>query len=243
MTSVPEAPSGNPGVGSSSEDLSPSRHWLVSLAVWFGWLPRLWFRTYRLVDVRGREPVERLLEKGRPAILVAWHDRMLGCGHYLRKRLVQRGSRLAVLSSLSRDGEIFAQLSTRAGFEVVRGSATRGGRQGLRKLYRTVKHEGISVGTAPDGPHGPAHEVKPGTIVLAQITGAPIIPLSCASRPTAHLTSWDRMAVPLPFAKVAVVVGDPIEIPSDLSSEEMQARATELGRILDALKLEAERAL
>lgn len=209
----------------------------------FSWLVRLLVRTYRMEVVTGAERVERLHEHPTPLVIAAWHEGLLSCGALLLRSLVKRGFPLALLVSLSRDGEILARLATKLGLEVVRGSTSRGGLSGLRRLYRTLSRRGLSVGIAPDGPRGPARECKPGGLLLAQIAGVPVLPMASAASSAWRLGSWDRMIVPRPFARVAIVVGEPFKLPASLSSDELAQAGLELGNTLDRLGEEALGAL
>jgi tetraacyldisaccharide 4'-kinase len=58
---------------------------------------------------------------------------------------------------------------------------------------------------------------------MAQLTNAPIISLTWAARPRWIATSWDRFQVPVPFARVSVVFGEPIFVPPSESSEDFEA--------------------
>ena len=51
---------------------------------------------------------------------------------------------------------------------------------------------------------------------LARLTGAPIIPLAVAAHRKATFNTWDRFELPLPFSRLAVLVGEPLYIrPTD----------------------------
>ena len=106
--------------------------------------------------------------------------------------------------------------------KVVRGSSSRRGGEGFRKLCRWAER-GASLCVAPDGPKGPKHEVKEGTIYLAQKTGLPILPVSYRAKEALTLKSWDGFVLPLPFTSVEVKCSDPIHVPSDLGPEERKS--------------------
>ena len=79
--------------------------------------------------------------------------------------------------------------------------------------------------------------------VLAQTSRAPILPFGIAARKSWTLASWDRMIVPRPFTDVALVVGEPQQIPRDLSGAELEAERLRLEELLDSLTLQAEAAV
>jgi lysophospholipid acyltransferase (LPLAT)-like uncharacterized protein len=118
---------------------------------------------------------------------------------------------LRVLVSRSRDGEMIARLVRRFGFVVVRGSSSRGGAEGLRGLARALR-EGHSVIVVPDGPRGPSETVKPGVVVLARLTGAPVVPMALGASSEWRARSWDGFRVPKPFARCVVRFGGPVRV-------------------------------
>lgn len=171
----------------------------------------------------GLEPLEPLWTARRPVIYAVWHARILMVP-WLNARLARtHGARLArVLTSRSRDGELAARLVSSFGLPVVRGSSSRGGAEALRQLAAAVR-AGEDVAVVPDGPRGPRERVQPGVIVLAALTGAPVVPFAFAARPARRLASWDRFVVPLPFARAAVVFGKPLAIARDAERETARA--------------------
>ena len=169
------------------------------------WALRLLARTLRIR--REERAVEPLWASHTPAIYVVWHARLLLLPHLYG----HRGAR--VLISSSRDGEMVARLVRRFGFEVVRGSSSRGGAGGLRGLARALG-EGHSVIVVPDGPRGPAETVKPGVVRLARLTGAPVVPLSFAASAEWRTRSWDGFRIPKPFARCVVRFGEPLRVAS-----------------------------
>lgn len=135
------------------------------------WLMRLLAATLRLQYVNC-EPV-REAGDGKNRIFAFWHGRLMMMPFvYGRAR-----GRLTILVSSSRDGEIVSRTVARFGISAVRGSTTRGWREGLKGMLRAIR-DGKDVAIAPDGPRGPARVVQMGVIQLAKATGTPIIPLS-----------------------------------------------------------------
>jgi hypothetical protein len=67
------------------------------------------------------------------------------------------------------------------------------------------------LAVTPDGPRGPAEQVKPGALYLAERTGRRMVPIGVAAQPTRALKSWDRFRVPWPFARVLISHGVPFD--------------------------------
>ncbi len=100
------------------------------------------------------------------------------------------------MASRSRDGDYISRILNKLGWEVVRGSTSKGGARSLLKLIKKLR-EGKSLGITPDGPRGPIHKVKPGIIYLAQKSNALIIPIGVAFSKKKVFSSWDRFSFSL----------------------------------------------
>lgn len=177
-----------------------------------------------------RDPETWLREHDGPVVVATWHQHAALLGYWFPRRLLSRGYRVASLSSQSRDGEIGTRVSEGWGSRVIRGSSSRGGSLGLRRLYRAMVKDGLSVVMLPDAPRGPRREAKPGTVILAQMGGVPIVPLGFHAHRAWRLKSWDRMIVPKPFSRVAVRMGEPLEVPA---GEDRETARRRLERALD----------
>ena len=162
---------------------------------------------------------------GGPHVYCFWHGRQAGLFAYPRPRPT------AVLSSLSRDGELQAKILSRLGLTVLRGSSSRGGAAGLKALVGVVR-EGADAAFAVDGPRGPLHRVKPGAILAAQQSGAALVPITArASRAWVFDKAWDNYLLPKPFARVEIVRGssmrvDDVEV--DSARDELQRKLMSL---------------
>ena len=114
------------------------------------------------------------------------------------------------LVSPSKDGELAARLLAKLEITAVRGSGRRSGAMAMRDMYVAIKDQDLSPLIAPDGSTGPAHEFKPGAIMLARLSGSPVVPLSFSCTRGVKLGTWDRLLLPLPFSRVEVVFDRPL---------------------------------
>ena len=198
--------------------------WLIALGFR---LLQIWARTLRY------EIDDRLGVIGRPVnenyIGALWHNRLLIFPFVLRRFFSNR--RGAALISASRDGELLADAITRFGFDVVRGSSSRLGASAILQLT-DVLASGRDVVITPDGPRGPAYELGPGIIFLAQKSGAAVLPVNMEYSRCWRLKSWDRFIVPRPFAKIRVIIGQPYHVRSTSTPDEFE---TERLRLQDAM--------
>lgn len=178
--------------------------------------------TYRIDSFEGEERWKRLQVETSPVILAAWHNRIFYLAMLIKSQLLNRGFKMAIMSSLSGDGEIGAAMGRRAGLRVVRGSPTRGGTAGFRRFFRIMKSEGCSVLILPDGSKGPKYQAKMGVIVLAQLSGNPVIPISFSADRCWRAGSWDRLIIPKPFARIRIALGDEIRVDREASADELE---------------------
>ncbi|MEK7388484.1 MAG: lysophospholipid acyltransferase family protein [Elusimicrobiota bacterium] len=149
-----------------------------------------------------------------------------------------RNAAAAVLVSKSKDGEMIAEALRLFGVETIRGSSSRGGAAAVREMAAMLR-AGRDVGITPDGPKGPSRQVKEGVIRLAQISGAPILPIANALSLKLEISStWDRFQVPLPFSRVAIVHDEPIRV---ASGDDLDLKAAELKIALDRISSAADR--
>jgi lysophospholipid acyltransferase (LPLAT)-like uncharacterized protein len=181
--------------------------------------------------------VDALWRAGRPAIYAVWHGRIL-----MLPYLYGRRRRVHALASRSRDGETLSRFVEGFGVRVVRGSSSRGGARALLVLARLVREQGAEVLVVPDGPRGPRHVAQSGAILLAKMTGAPVVPVSFAAAPSTILRSWDAFLLPHPFARAVVLFGSPITVPRDADRELREAKRRELESALREITAAADRA-
>lgn len=192
--------------------------WRQRAIVFFAtWLIRALFSTCR-VRVIGQEWYDSFMANKTSTVGATWHRGALFLIWYWRKLNPM------ILTSRSRDGELVAGYARRLGAQVARGSSSRGGRDGLRAMARFFKQPGPRhASTVVDGPRGPRFEAKPGMVALAKMTGVPLVPVMMSAWPAITLKkTWDRTLIPLPFSRVTVVYGDPIDIPSDTNAEGLE---------------------
>jgi lysophospholipid acyltransferase (LPLAT)-like uncharacterized protein len=173
---------------------------------------------YREFD---RQHLEQVRKAGRPVVGAFLHGQSLALMAFMSG---QRNGRWLLMCSASRDGDAMAQIEKRLGFQVVRGSSGRGGLQALVDMVRLVRADPeLGSCLAVDGSRGPAGRVQPGILSLAQHTGGSIVPVAASASPAliSH-RSWDREFLPLPFARVHVMYGEPIAVPRRMKADEAE---------------------
>jgi hypothetical protein len=171
-------------------------------------------------------------ERPGPEIYCFWHQCVLPCTVYFRR------SYATILISRSFDGELITRILKMFAFDAVRGSSSRGAREGLLGLARVIESGGTAIFTA-DGPLRPIYRTKMGPIKLAQMTGAPI---GCFHLEPEHawtMRSWDRFLVPRPFTRIVVSWGPWTRVAGDLASEEFEPKREELNAAIEYARVRA----
>ncbi len=181
--------------------------------------------------------LDALWEAGRPVIYTVWHGRIL-----MLPYLYGRSRRIHALTSRSRDGEILSRFVQGFGIRVVRGSSSRGGARALRTLAQLLREERAEVLVVPDGPRGPRHVAQAGAVLLAKVTGTPMVPVAFAATPCTVLPSWDAFLIPHPFARAVMIFGAPITVPADAGRDLVESKRRELEAALLQVTAAADRA-
>lgn len=181
-----------------------------------------------------------IIAAGNPVLVCFWHNRLLV------NVLCWRGPGIDMLISQSRDGQMIAETAKRFGYGYIVGSTAKGDRDrrstaAARDVVSRLGN-GRFVGITPDGPRGPRQRASAGAIRLAQMAGVDIVPVAASVSPSWRANSWDRMMVPYPrpFAKGALLFGDPVPVPQDADRSGREAVRMDLERTLNALTAEAD---
>ncbi len=182
-------------------------------------------------EIEGEGDTDRLPPPG--AIAPFWHRSVFPATYFFR------GRGISVMTSRSYDGEYIARIIESFGFRAVRGSSSRGGVRALLGMHTIIEEGGVAAFTI-DGPRGPVYVAKPGPVLLARNTGAPIRCFYVAPRRAWVLNSWDRFLIPKPFSEVHIRWSAPIRVPEGTSTEQLQAYHDEMQRALERVQRDAQ---
>ncbi len=127
------------------------------------------------------------------------------------------------------------------GFEVVDASM---GKQsaGIMNFIKKIQNGTPSL-VAPDGPSGPIYEAKPGVVYMAVKANSCIVPIGVGFSRRITSSNWDDLSFPLPFSRVALVIGEPLQPSDDTSEASLAKQAKQLEEILDQLCFRANEIL
>jgi 3-deoxy-D-manno-octulosonic-acid transferase len=201
---------------------------------------RLVFRTSRVL----RDPPDTAakLFAQHPQIFAMWH------GQFMMVPAIkpETPADIAIIVSRHKDAEILANTLQRFGMRAVRGAGAahrrkdRGGATALRGALRALK-EGATFALTADVPPGPARRAGEGIVLLAKISGRPIVPCAMATSRFVAVNSWSAFTFNLPFSKLAIVVGDPILVPREASPVAMEEARVAVEHQLNAVTERAYR--
>ncbi|MCC7145585.1 MAG: lysophospholipid acyltransferase family protein [Phycisphaeraceae bacterium] len=193
--------------------------------------PYGWYDQFRMPVEKsgsGDEPGRSKPSRGG-LIYALWH------GPHFPVLWTYRGQGICVVASRSGDGEILARILESLGYQTVRGSSSRGGGQALVELARRLK-SGQDVAVALDGPRGPRLQAKPGVVLLAKLTGCPIVPVAAGLSRYWEIHSWDHYRLPKPFAKARLVAGQTLTVPPDADENAIESIRAKLEESLRNLQ-------
>lgn len=211
--------------------------WFGTLSAYLMWTAlRIVHRTNPLLPET--QQVYDLIEENGPVIFAMWHGQ-----HVMTPFAAPKGLPMVAMFSRSDDAELNARVVEKLGIETVRGSggrdnvqrAEKGGARALIVLKKALS-KGKSAVMIADISKSKARDAGDGIIVLARISGRPILPVAYASSRGINLEkSWDRTRLAMPFGKAVLCAGHPIFVPNDADENAMEQARIELNsRLNDA---------
>jgi len=176
---------------------------------WYFYLLRLTLR----IHVEGQVHSDEAMASGQPILYALWHQQLVPFLAYGYKMFDP--ARFVVIVVGDDRGNTLSRLVSNFGggtsAKVDMGGNPVAAGRGVLNIIRLMKDGRYTV-LAPDGPDGPAYEAKPGALFLARKTGALVVPFGGWSRPAIQMRRWDRYLLPLPFARLHVVFGQPFTV-------------------------------
>ena len=169
-------------------------------------------------------------------IYAIWHDSAVLASFGGRHK------RTVALTSRHRDGTFVESLLRTKNVRAVRGSTGQSGARAAIKLLRIAQENDIVI--TPDGPRGPRRTMSRGAVFLASKSGSLIVPTAFKCSHCWDIKgSWTSLTIPKPFARISLLAGDPIEVPANLSNEEIERYMDIVQQKMDELELLADRVL
>jgi lysophospholipid acyltransferase (LPLAT)-like uncharacterized protein len=197
-------------------------------------------------EIEGEDHLRILRAKDQNYIVAVWHTFVTAAVFTLHHR------RFCIYSDHPRTEayekswthffrEIGLKTLRSLGFDVLDASL---GKQsaGVLNFIKKIQ-SGTPAIVAPDGPHGPIYEAKPGVIYMAAKASAVVVPIGASFSRRVVGANWDDFSLPLPFSRVAFVIGEPIYPPADLSEAALAEQSKKVEAVLDQLCFRANEIL
>ena len=169
----------------------------------------------------------------QPFIGAMWHGQ-----HFMAPYLRRPQDRAASLVSRSSDGELNAIALRELGIRAIRGSGARGrdqrlkgGSSALRAMLQALQ-DGENMFLTADIPKI-ARICGTGVVLLARMSGRPIVPVAVATSRRLEFNSWDRASIGLPAGRGAIVAGEAVHVAHDADEATLEAARLAVEQGLD----------
>ena len=187
---------------------------------------RLVTRTARF-QVEGWPNAEKASATGRPRVWTTWHGTGMTFLNF-GDRFLDASNFVAIVVGDDRSN-VLAEMGSRFGGTPVavdmQGNPVAAGRSVL-KVVKALR-AGRETVLFPDGPDGPAFVPKAGIGFLARKAAAAVRPTAVWTKWGVHLRRWDRYLLPFPFARLQVVIGEPLLVDEAMPETDVLAQITE----------------
>jgi lysophospholipid acyltransferase (LPLAT)-like uncharacterized protein len=184
--------------------------------------------------------LDALVAGQTPVIVAMWHGQHFMIS-FARPRSIEK---IAALISRHGDGGVNAAALRRLGVAPIRGSGARsrgkrhrGGALAMREMLRALA-DGASIAMTADIPKT-ARVASLGIVLLARLSGRPIIPAAVVTSRRFDFRSWDRASLGKPFGRGAIVIGELIRVARDADLEAMEEARKAVEEGLDAVHARA----
>jgi lysophospholipid acyltransferase (LPLAT)-like uncharacterized protein len=184
--------------------------------------------TYRFT-VENEQPWMDRFNAGGAVVICCWHQQFFSAIRHFRNYSHLNPS---LMISQSKDGGVIAGVAQRTGWNIVRGSSSKGGSEALEEMGARLREQRFA-GHVVDGPRGPAGIIKAGLIRLALLGNATIAPFYVSADRAWFFNSWDRFIVPKPFSRVRLRFGDPVDLRPISCPEDFERERLRLEKIME----------
>jgi len=166
-----------------------------------------------------------------PAVFAFWHGEMLPIWKYFSQKIEEKFA----IVSLSKDGQVLAELLEKWNYSLIRGSSSKNSKDVLEKATELAKNASIFI--TPDGPRGPARKFKNGAAIIAYRSEVPLhLVRAFISGKIIFKKSWDKFILPLPFSKIRIVISEKYYIPKELTREEVSEMIVKIENTINSIR-------
>src|SRR5438552_14615616 len=185
-------------------------------------------------EVLGWHHAEKVYAAKKQCIWAFWHRVIIPIVWWYRNHGV------VVMNTTAFDGQWTRKVIEWLGFGTAQGSSSRGGLRGLAVMARRIG-EGKDCAFTIDGPRGPRYVAKPGPVMLARRTGAPVVVFHIGvEHGKTFEKTWDHFLLPRLFTKTIMIFAPPLEVPPDADAALLEPKHAEMQTQLERVRDIAE---
>lgn len=185
-------------------------------------------------EVLGWQNAENVYGSKRRCIWAFWHRVIIPVVWW------RRNCGVVVMNTTAFDGQWTRKVIEWMGYGTAQGSSSRGGLRGLAVMAKRIA-EGHDCAFTIDGPRGPRYVAKPGPVMLARRSGAPVVVFHIGVQHGKTFNkTWDHFLLPRPFTKTIMIFAPPIEVAADADSALLEAKHNEMQKELERVRDMAE---
>lgn len=185
-------------------------------------------------EVIGRRHADAQWATKQPLIWAFWHRVIIPIAWFGRNRGI------VIMNTTAFDGQWTRKVIEWLGYGTAQGSSSRGGLRGLNVMAQRIAG-GLDCGFTIDGPRGPRYVAKVGPVLLARMTGAPILVFHVGvNRGKTIEKTWDHFLLPGLFARTILIGAPPIHVPKDADADMIKAKHEEMQKALERVRDIAE---
>lgn len=180
-----------------------------------------------------------LLKGDRPVVGAFLHARTFQLLHYFSRPA--RG-RWMLMCSKSSDGDVMTSVEEGLGYRVARGSSGSGGARALAEMIRAQREDPrLNSCLAVDGSRGPRGIAQLGILTLARKTNGVLLPVAASTNSCwVNQRSWDRTVIPKLGAEIRILIGEPLNVPRNVSEIEAEELRVILQQRLIAMHIDLD---
>ena len=191
-----------------------------------------WSATLRK-DAAQLDKLDHYVAEGHQVLAIFWH------GTYLPLFPLAKGRHAVVITMDSFRGRVIGAISEWFGYRPVL-LPSEANAHGFPALVQQAREHASLMALALDGPSGPYHRIRSGALRLSALHGVVLAPIGVASSHRIVLKSrWDKQEMPLPFSRIAIAVGDKIELTQSDDQRDIIQLEDIVRKCLDAVEFEA----
>ena len=185
-------------------------------------------------EVLGWQSAEGVHASGKQIIWAFWHRVIIPIVWW------RRNHGTVVMNTTAFDGQWTRKVIEWMGYGTAQGSSSRGGLRGLAVMARRIV-EGRDCAFTIDGPRGPRYVAKPGPVMLARRSGAPVVVFHIGvQHGKTFQKTWDHFLLPRLFTKTIMIFAPPIEVPPDADAALLKLKHAEMQKELERVRDIAE---